>query len=258
MREFEAIQTHENAHVAFLVNALGANARPKPSFVDLTQPNLVTFAQTSRSLENTGVGAYLGAAPIIFNTAYLAAAGSILTIEARHSGYINVLLNKIMTDNVDGDVVNFDVPLTQEQVVANAGPLITSLNGGPPLAFSTTPSAENDIAILNFPWLSSTWRPSSTTSTCLASPETTLNIRFKPAYRRRGDGELTHIDREFTSPRLLRCGSRSSASVLWTSFKELSHINNVDDYSRGRRRHACLQLGLRETSPAVDDRQTAS
>jgi hypothetical protein len=150
VREFEAIQTHENAHVAFLVNTLGANARPKPSFVDLTQPNLVTFVQTSRALENTGVGAYLGAAPIIFNKAYLAAAGSIVTIEARHSGYINVLLNKIMTDNAAGDVVNFDVPLTVDEVVDAAGPLITSLNGGPPLTFSTTPSAANDIAILNF------------------------------------------------------------------------------------------------------------
>jgi hypothetical protein len=150
VREFEAIQSHENAHVAFLVNALGASARPKPSFVDLTQPNLVTFARTSRALENTGVGAYLGAAPIIFNSAYLAAAGSILTIEARHSGYLNVLLNMIMTENVDDKVVDFDVPLTQEQVVALAGPFITSLNGGPPLSFSTTPSAENDIAILNF------------------------------------------------------------------------------------------------------------
>jgi hypothetical protein len=150
VREFEAIQTHENAHVAFLVKALGTYARPKPSFVDLAQPNLVTFAETSRALENTGVGAYLGAAPIIFNSAYLAAAGSILTIEARHSGFINVLLNKIMTDNVEGDVVNFDVPLTVEEVVALAGPFITSLNGGPPLSFSTTPSAANDIAILNF------------------------------------------------------------------------------------------------------------
>ena len=150
VREFEAIQTHENAHVAFLVNALGAFARPKPSFVDLTQPNLVTFAQTSRALENTGVGAYLGAAPIIFNKDYLAAAGSILTIEARHSGYINVLLNQIMTDNVNGDAVNFDVPLSVAQVVALAGPLITDLNGGPPLSFSTTPSAQNDYAILNF------------------------------------------------------------------------------------------------------------
>jgi hypothetical protein len=118
--------------------------------VNLTQPNLVTFAQTSRALENTGVGAYLGAAPIIFNKDYLAAAGSILTIEARHSGYINVLLNEIMTDNVDGKVVNFDVPLTVDQVVALAGPLITSLNGGPPLSFSTTPSAKNDFDILNF------------------------------------------------------------------------------------------------------------
>jgi hypothetical protein len=150
VREFQAIQAHENAHVAFLVSALGALARPKPSFVNLTQPNLVTFAQTSRALENTGVGAYLGAAPIIFNKDYLAAAGSILTIEARHSGYINVLLNEIMTDNVDGKVVNFDVPLTVDQVVALAGPLITSLNGGPPLSFSTTPSAKNDVDILNF------------------------------------------------------------------------------------------------------------
>ena len=44
VREFQAIQEHENAHVEFLVNALGTNARPKPSFVDLTQPNLLTFA----------------------------------------------------------------------------------------------------------------------------------------------------------------------------------------------------------------------
>ena len=66
-REFEAIQSHENAHVEFLVKALGSYARPKPSFVDLTQPNLVAFAQTSRALENTGVGALL-ALPLRFTT----------------------------------------------------------------------------------------------------------------------------------------------------------------------------------------------
>jgi hypothetical protein len=148
--EFEAIQAHENAHVTFLVNALGAAARPKPSFVNLTQPNLVTFATTAKALENTGVGAYLGAAPIIFNKDYLAAAGSILTIESRHAGYLNVLLNLVLTDNVYGTSQNFETPLTQEQVVELAGSFITSLNGGPPLSFSTTPSAENDVAILNF------------------------------------------------------------------------------------------------------------
>ena len=149
-REFEAIQAHENAHVAFLVNALGADARPRPSFINLVQPNVESFAHTARALENTGVGAYLGAAPIIHNSGYLAAAGSILTVEARHAGYLNVLLDLIMTENVFGANQNFETPLTQNQVVDLAGPFVTSLNGGPPLAFSMTPSAENDIDILNF------------------------------------------------------------------------------------------------------------
>ena len=149
-KQFEAIQTHENAHVQFLVQALGAMARPKPTFQNLVQPHLVAFVQTSRALENTGVGAYLGAAPIIASKDYLAAAGSIVTIEARHAGYLNVLLNEIMTTNVFGDVQNFEMPLTQQQVVELASPFVASLNGGPPLSFSTIPSASNDIAILNF------------------------------------------------------------------------------------------------------------
>jgi Ferritin-like domain len=150
VREFEAIQQHENAHVKFLVTALGAYARPKPTFVNLVQPNLLAFVKTSRALENTGVGAYLGAAPIIFSRAYLAAAGSIMDIEARHAGYLNVLLNQIMTENVFEKDQEFETPLTIEQVVDLASPLITNLNGGPPLSFSTTPSAANDLQILNF------------------------------------------------------------------------------------------------------------
>ena len=149
-KEFKAIQTHENAHVEFLVNALGASARPSPEFVDLTQETMVDFVLTSRALENTGVGAYLGAAPYISSSGYLAAAGSILTIEARHSGYINVLLNLLMTDNVYGNHQSFELPLTQDLVINLAGPFIANLNGGPPLSFSTTPSPANDIAILNF------------------------------------------------------------------------------------------------------------
>ena len=148
--EFQAILEHENAHVQFLVNALGALARPMPSFVPLKQETLVDFVETSRALENTGVGAYLGAAPIVFSRDYLAAAGSIMDIEARHAGFLDVLLGEVMTVNVDGNAQNFETALTVQQVVDLAGPFITSLNGGPPLTFSTTPSAENDIAILNF------------------------------------------------------------------------------------------------------------
>jgi Ferritin-like domain len=148
--EFRAIQAHENAHVEFLVNALGADARPMPSFVPLKQHSLVDFVETSRALENTGVGAYLGAAPIISSSTYLAAAGSIMDIEARHAGFLDVLLGELMTENVFGNTENFETALTLQQVVDLAGPFITNLNGGPPLLFSTTPSAENDIAILNF------------------------------------------------------------------------------------------------------------
>jgi hypothetical protein len=151
VHEFQAIQKHENAHVTFLVNALGANARPKPSFVNLTQPDLLTFAKTTRALENTGVGAYLGAAPYLSNKDYLAAAGSIFGIEARHAGYANVLLNMLMSINVYGNEKSFDMPLTPDQVDALAGPFISSLNGGPPLTYSTTDlGPSNDIAILNF------------------------------------------------------------------------------------------------------------
>ena len=61
--EFQAIQTHENAHVQYLITAIanaGGTPRPEPSFVNLTQPNLLAFAQTSQALENTGVGATSG------------------------------------------------------------------------------------------------------------------------------------------------------------------------------------------------------
>ena len=78
VKEFQAIQTHENAHVTYLINAInaaGGTPRPKPSFVNLTQANLLAFAQTSQALENTGVGAYLGAAPYISGGAYVGAAG---------------------------------------------------------------------------------------------------------------------------------------------------------------------------------------
>lgn len=150
--EFRQIQSDENNHVAFLVNALGANARPIPTFRNLDMANLLMFAQTARALENTGTGAYLGAAPYIYNHDYLVAAARILPIEARHSSYLDVLLNQNLLTNALGEVPAdaLEVPLTQEQVVANASPFVASLNGGPPLAFSTTPSPANDIAILNF------------------------------------------------------------------------------------------------------------
>ncbi len=148
--QLKLVQRHENAHVRFLVDALGTAARPKPTFRNLLQQNLNAFIDVSRALENTGVGAYLGAAPVIFEPAYLAAAGSIALVEARHAGFFNTIESRPMTENAFGQELDFERAFTVQEVVANAGPFIASLNGGPPLTFDTTPSPANDIAILNF------------------------------------------------------------------------------------------------------------
>lgn len=138
---FQEIQSDENAHVMFLAGALKSAARPKPTFQHLEQADVNAFAMVSKALENVGVGAYLMAAPAVSNKDYLAAAGSILTIEARHAGFLDVLLGSAISANGA-----FDKPMTQADIVAAASPFIASLNGGPdpskPLA--------NDIDILNF------------------------------------------------------------------------------------------------------------
>ncbi len=143
---FRSILKHENDHVDFLVSTLGYFARPKPIFAGLEQRDYKDFLLLAKTFENVGVGAYLGAAPFIENPAYLAAAGSIATIEARHAGVLNVLLDEPISINDD----SFDVGLSLGEVGAAVAPFIVSLNGGPAFAYSMTSSFENDIAILNF------------------------------------------------------------------------------------------------------------
>lgn len=147
---FEAIQSDENTHVAYLVNALGASARPMPNFVDLRQPNEIVFAEVARNLENTGSGAYPGALPYLlqFAPSLVSAAASIGLIEARHSGFLNTLIDLPVNDNILGEQSSFEVSLTPQQVVALAGPFFVDLNGGPPLipagGFTTA------VEVLNF------------------------------------------------------------------------------------------------------------
>jgi Ferritin-like domain len=149
---FQDIQGHENDHVDALVSALGSDARPKPTFQGLQQPDIGAFVFYSQGFENTGCGAYLGAAPYIQSRDYLAAAGSIALIEARHAGFLNWLRMDPLTGGALDDHTDnsFEQPLTAAQVASIAGAFVQSLNGGPPLTYSTTPSAANDVAILNF------------------------------------------------------------------------------------------------------------
>jgi hypothetical protein len=111
----------EQQHVDALVKAIqGAGGTPvkKPTFV-FPVTDEASFLKLAYVLENTGVGAYNGAGPSLQNKAYLAAAGSIVQVEARHAAAIGLLTGQPVTP--DG---GFDKPLSKSQVLAKAGPLI--------------------------------------------------------------------------------------------------------------------------------------
>jgi hypothetical protein len=88
----KVVTEDENAHVKFLKGALGSKAAKSPKF-DFKGANtsVESFMKTAQVLENTGVHAYLGQVLNIKNPAYVVAAGSILTIEARHASVIGLL-----------------------------------------------------------------------------------------------------------------------------------------------------------------------
>jgi len=111
----------EAEHVAALTKAItaaGGTPVKKPTFV-FPVTDQASFLKLAYTLENVGVGAYNGAGPSLQNPAYLAAAGSIVQVEARHAAAIGLLTNQPVTPNG-----GFDKPLTKAQVLAAAGPLI--------------------------------------------------------------------------------------------------------------------------------------
>lgn len=98
------VADHETAHVQFLQGALGSAAVKSPKFdFKGTNKNQVPFQGTSLTLENTGVRAYLGQAAKLTPKA-LQAAGSIVTIEARHAALIaDIIGGDIKTTSPGGD-----------------------------------------------------------------------------------------------------------------------------------------------------------
>jgi hypothetical protein len=115
----EEEQDHVNA-LSTVIKQLGGKPVAKPKFV-FPATSQRSFLALASVLENTGVGAYNGAAPSLHSKEVLAAAGSIVQIEARHAAAIDLLIGISPTPNE-----GFDVPLSKAQVLAKAGPLIKS------------------------------------------------------------------------------------------------------------------------------------
>jgi hypothetical protein len=117
-RQFGA---QEQAHVSALaatIKQLGGTPVTKPTFVfpATDEKSFLTLAST---LENTGVGAYNAAAPMLQSKKVLAAAGGIVQIEARHAAAINLLIGKSPTPNQ-----GFDLPIEKAKVLSAVKPLI--------------------------------------------------------------------------------------------------------------------------------------
>ncbi|HEY5287417.1 MAG TPA: ferritin-like domain-containing protein [Solirubrobacteraceae bacterium] len=113
----KVVTKDENAHVAFLKKALGSKAAKEPKFnFKGANTSVETFMKTAQVLENTGVHAYSGQALNIKTAAYVKAAISILTIEARHASVIG-LLNEPAGEDIAPDGP-FDTPLPASKVLA--------------------------------------------------------------------------------------------------------------------------------------------
>jgi hypothetical protein len=112
----KTVTADENAHVAFLKKALGSKAvaAPKVDFGGTTSEE-TSFIKTAVALENTGVGAYSGQALNINSPAYIAAALSIWSIEARHASVAGLLLKPTPSSLTPNGP--FDRPKTAAQVL---------------------------------------------------------------------------------------------------------------------------------------------
>jgi hypothetical protein len=109
----KVVMAHEVAHVAALKGALGSKAVKKPKFdFKGTTTSEAKFKATAQVLEDTGVAAYLGQAGNIKSKTILAAAGSILPIEARHAGWIRDI------NGTDGAPTAFEAGKSMSQILA--------------------------------------------------------------------------------------------------------------------------------------------
>ena len=118
------IRDNEVEHVAALTKAITSlGGQPvKAPRVDFGSAfaNQKSFLALAQTFEDTGVSAYNGAGPSIESKEVLAAAGSIVQIEARHAAAIRSLNGKPITDG------GFDKSLDTKAVLKAVEPFVKS------------------------------------------------------------------------------------------------------------------------------------
>ena len=122
---------HEVAHREFFKKALGANRIPDlaVNFKAVDFNDRKSVLKTASTFEDLGVSAYNGGGAAIQNVKYLAAAGSIVSVEARHAAILRDMLNTLSTSFAGDDVVDasgLDVARPPSQVLPLAAPFIAT------------------------------------------------------------------------------------------------------------------------------------
>jgi rubrerythrin len=119
---FQLFGQHEAAHVDALtqtIQQLGGTpvaARDQYNFPAFNnRGDILNFAKTA---EDIGVGAYQGAAAAIDSREILAAAGSIVQVEARHAAIVNLLIGIAPVPDA------FTPGLTVQQVLERVNPIL--------------------------------------------------------------------------------------------------------------------------------------
>jgi hypothetical protein len=120
----ENLYDHETQHVDAIIAALeerGATPVAKPEFVFPPESlaSQAAILETAATLEPVGVGAYLGAAPLIEEGELLAAAGSIAGVEGEHVVAVTNLIS-----GLPAAVEAFPAALTMDEVLAAVSPFI--------------------------------------------------------------------------------------------------------------------------------------
>ncbi|OAL50736.1 hypothetical protein IQ07DRAFT_436378 [Pyrenochaeta sp. DS3sAY3a] len=128
----------EATHVTTLQSVIaGAGAKPVEACqynFDAALASADAMVKTARVLEAVGVSAYLGAAPLVNSSDVLAAAGSIVTVEARHQALIRVL------SGAEAVPAAFDTALGPRAVFTLAAQFIRSCPEGSNLNIQAFPS----------------------------------------------------------------------------------------------------------------------
>ena len=127
------LKNHEVVHREFFQAALGGAAIPRLA-VDFSSVNFGSrdsILGTAIALEDTGVGAYNGAAQFLQRGDYLVVAGKIVSVEARHASAVRDVFGRSFAPKA------FDNALTFEQVLRRAGPFIAT-----PITLTRSPTAQ--------------------------------------------------------------------------------------------------------------------